>query len=265
MNWLCGCGAPFRQCDFWSDVIEAAFGDLGSLDLDRVRSSERELLRLRNSALWLTPVPRRKWFLERHQLYFDSVDRLYRAITEVSGAAVIIDNSKTPSYGAVLATLPTVDLRVLHLVRDPRATAYSWLNPKTSPDRGEGQTMDRLGLKKSAFLWLWWNGLSEAIWAGRKDVPITRIRYEAFAADPGPVIRQVQTLLAPELTEPIHVKGARAYVSRSHTVSGNPIRMGHGRIHIEPDDRWRAGLARRDQRTVQVLTRPLMKRYGYLT
>ncbi|CAA9445792.1 hypothetical protein AVDCRST_MAG82-3308, partial [uncultured Rubrobacteraceae bacterium] len=32
-----------------------------------------------------------------------------------------------------MGLVPSVDLRVLHLVRDPRAAAYSWLKKKPQP------------------------------------------------------------------------------------------------------------------------------------
>ena len=31
-NQLCGCGRPFRQCPFWTEVAEVAFGGFDGVD-----------------------------------------------------------------------------------------------------------------------------------------------------------------------------------------------------------------------------------------
>ena len=48
------------------------------------------------------------------------------AIAEVSGCELVVDSSKHPSLAHCLRWQDDVDLRVLHLVRDSRAVAYSW-------------------------------------------------------------------------------------------------------------------------------------------
>src|SRR4028119_1802817 len=60
------------------------------------------------------------------------LERLYRAIQRVSGAGVIVDSSKRFSYAVLLSLLPFGDLRVVHLVRDSRAVAYSWARSSES-------------------------------------------------------------------------------------------------------------------------------------
>src|SRR3712207_200886 len=71
------------------------------------------------------------------------LERLYRAIQKVSGAAVIVDSSKRSTYAVLLSLLPFADLRVVHLVRDSRAVAYSWGRIKESPAVVGGRLMPR--------------------------------------------------------------------------------------------------------------------------
>ena len=59
------------------------------------------------------------------------------------------------------------------------------------------------------------------------------------------------------------VSGNEALTSVNHSVAGNPDRLRHGLIRLRQDDRWRTGMARRDQRLVSVLTLPLLMHYGY--
>lgn len=262
-NWSCGCGAPFRECPFWSAVLSDAFGR--TIDLARLRWSERRLLRLRAGVSALRWIREPERLRARHSYYLDALERLYRAIVSVSAASVVVDASKTPSYAALLSLLPSLDLRVLHLVRDPRATAYSWLNPKPSPDRGPAATMDRIGAAKSALLWTCWNLLAEAIRWRRPDIPVARLRYESLALTPETTLMRVRDRLVPELAgRPMGLEGNSARLVPTHTVSGNPDRLRVGVVTIAPDERWRSQLARRHRVVVTAIAGLGMMRYGYL-
>ena len=57
--------------------------------------------------------------------------------------------------------------------------------------------------------------------------------------------------------------GSTLRVTEGHTLAGNPTRFGGSDVTIRPDDEWRTGLSTRDRRTVNVLTWPLRRRYGY--
>ena len=98
---------------------------------------------------------------------------LYTAAGNVAGVRQLVDSSKSPLYAAFLRRLPTIDLRVVHIVRDPRATVYSHLRRHSF---GYGETFK---------LSLWWLRSNVAIEKlGGAGVPYTRIRYEDFVEDP---------------------------------------------------------------------------------
>lgn len=263
-NWSCGCGEKFDACQFWMAVLREAFGHPHRLDVARLHASERQLLRLRTGLRALGWVDDPARIRGKHGHYLDAVERLYAAIAKVSDADAIIDSSKTPSYGAVLAIVKSVDLRVLHLVRDPRAAAYSWRNPKPSPDRGPNEEMDRIGVAKSAFLWTWWNGVSDGLWTARPDVSIDRVRYETITDFPESTLRSMRDKLLPELAgRTLDLSGSTARLGVAHTISGNPERMTTGSVTIRADERWRSGLAKRHQAVVLLIAGPGMLKYGY--
>ena len=58
---------------------------------------------------------------------------LYRAIADISDARVIVDTSKSAKSACLLACLPGIDLRVVHLVRDSRAVTFSQTRRKLNP------------------------------------------------------------------------------------------------------------------------------------
>ena len=261
-DWTCGCGETFHECRFWHEVLETGFPD--GLDVEALLASERELLRLRNSPRALRLSRRPELISNRHLHYLETLDRLYRAIRDVSGARVVVDSSKTPSYAALLSTLPGVDLRLLHLIRDPRAAAHSWLSPKASPDRPGSSTMDRLGVLKSTLLWIWWNRRAEVLAADHPETPRLLVRYEAFMDAPEQLLDDVIQHLAPELRgEGSPLTGRTALLVQSHTVSGNPDRMRQGAVQLVSDERWQHGLAPRHQTIVTTLAGATMRRHGF--
>ncbi len=264
-NRLCGCGAAFADCAFWAEVLDLALGP-GTDDARRTLAVRvHRQLEARTRMLTLP----RHLLAGRHRAsgpdaLTDIVGSVYAAIAAVSRAEVVVDSSKLPTYAALLAGSDRIDLQVAHLVRDPRAAAYSWRRRKIQPDLGATALMERRGAGKSAVLWSVWNRSLESMCRSR-GVTYTRMGYEDFVADPR---RQVQTLLAsfdlpPTLVEGIFADDHTVSLTTSHTVAGNPSRHQHGLVPLVADDEWRSGMRGHDRRAVTALTWPTMQRYGY--
>lgn len=260
---LCGCGVAVPECPFWTRVLHEAFG---AANVD-----PREMMRLEKLGTRARHVPAMmrsrsgaaaRAHLARMGPYADRLAQLYRAIRSVSGARVVVDSSKLPGYGFVLGLLPDIDLRVVHLVRDPRATAFSWLRRKEQPDRGAPGLMRRKGPSTAAALWTAGNGAADALWSGRPAG--LRLRYEDFATSPGPAVRRVLELAGEPDAEPPLVGEREVELGVHHTVAGNPDRLRTGRVELRPDREWRARMRGRDRALVTALTWPLLLRYGYV-
>lgn len=262
---LCGCGASFATCPFWTQVLETAFGsrDLGAT-ARHLGAEIAEHVRLRRAPGLLagrapTPTPE----------LADALRRVYAAIASVSGAEVVVDSSKLPTYAALVAGVPGVDLQVLHLVRDPRAAAHSWRRRKHQPDLGASALMERRSAAKSAALWRVWNATLEK-WCRDRGVDHRLQNYESFVADPPGETRRILRrfdLLDPVMVDAV-VEGMFAgprvvRLHPNHTVAGNPSRHQHGLVPLAVDDDWRARLGSTDRRTVEVLTWPAARHYGY--
>ncbi len=257
-NRPCGCGAPFRACPVWTGVIDEAYGNRDGVDPRAMRALQARGTRARHIPLLLGS--RRQ--LRRHLgEYLRHLEQLYRAVARRTGARVIVDSSKLPTYGRLLDTLPGLDLHVVHLVRDPRATAYSWLRVKPLPDTG-GQ-MQRQGPGKSALLWALWNAVAELLWSRRKGRYL-RIRYEDFVARPRETVERVVALTGEAVAELPFVTEASVRLGPTHTVAGNPGRFETGVVAIRPDLEWRDRMRARDRATVVAIAWPLMLRHGYL-
>lgn len=162
-NQLCGCGASFRACDFWKDVVQEAYEGFDRVDLDEIIRLKYSVDRMRYIPQLVSPW-KSQTFLENLARYSENAGRFYAAISKVSGSRVIIDSSKVPSYAYTLANMPNIDLRVVHLVRDSRAAAYSWLRKKVDYKiPGEKTYMAQHGPVNSSLGWMRSNLLIEPL------------------------------------------------------------------------------------------------------
>jgi hypothetical protein len=260
-NRLCGCGRPARECPFWGPVFEEEFGGQSEALAREMMRLQYSGARTRHIPMMLTEGGRRK-IRGRLGEFLDNTERLYAAIQSVAGSRVIVDTSKEPAYGYALGMVPGIDLRVLHLVRDPRAAAYSWAKKKRQPDSTDREFMHRKTPTQSAVLWDAWNAAIEALWR-RMPARYLRLRYEDFIADPRRGFEEILNLTGEDDAELPLVGERDVKLGISHTVSGNPNRFDTGTVELRQDRAWQEQMKSRDRALVTALTLPLLARYHY--
>jgi hypothetical protein len=256
-NHLCECGRPFRGCPFWTEVIDRAFGAFTAVDTEAVSGHQAAVDRIRHVPELLWRGSRTQSF-RRHLGALEQVlEPLYAAILEVSRATVVVDSSSDPTYAFVLRAIDRLDVRVVHLVRDSRAVAYSWTRSKRRPEISERTVyMRQRSPIQSAVHWDVHNILLELLAARSRNA--LRVRYEDLVADPDELVQTICRALA------VPVDRAPADEPR-HSISGNPIRFETGPLRVQLDDEWTHALAKRDRRLVTLTTAPLLARYGYIS
>jgi hypothetical protein len=257
-NRRCGCGEPFDRCPFWTKVGDVAFGGW-----DRSHAVELHRLRMRYDRPWMAPVLGARAVRSRGlDRYVDVTARLYRAIRDVSGAGVIVDSTKIPSYALVLSRIPGIDLRFLHLVRDSRGVVHSWNKSVVRPDATtRPDRMIRYGTASASGRYVLYNATAEALRASR--VPYAFERYEDVVRDPAARLRRILDFAGMPDADLGFIRGATATLAPNHSVDGNPMRFTQGALEIRADEEWRTRLDERDRRLVSTITGPLLRRYGY--
>lgn len=258
---LCGCGQPFSACPFWTAVGRSAFGGWSPEVLDRLAAGQRAAARQRHlPGLLAGRAPSAS--LTRLRADYG---RIYSAVAEVSGARVVVDASKGPALGLALAGAPDVDLRVLNVVRDPRAVAWSWQRHVERPHTTAGsEEMWRIPAHRSAAQWSALQLEMTAI-ATLGGVRSARLRYEDFVTDPVAALVEATGALGVPLGagDLPAVEAGRTVLGPSHGLSGNPSRFRSGSVELRRDDRWATQMPPRDRAVVTSLTLPLLKAYGY--
>jgi hypothetical protein len=257
----CGCGVPVDQCPTWRGILARGFGRLpGETEASRVIALRRGWVRIRHIPRVLA-TRRRRQPHDGDEL-LGVLARLYGAVHEQTGCRVIVDSSKAPLYAELLARSPVVDLHVVHLVRDPRATAYSWLRKKQLPDFGDVRQMQRLPPLKSSGLWTLWQTMSEVL-VGRPRDRYLRLRYEDFVRDPRAAVQRVTALVGEQPPALPFQSASTVRLQATHSVSGNPNRFETGTVHLRPDSEWVNGLHGAQRALVTAVTWPLLLRYRY--
>lgn len=261
-NELCGCGRPFADCGFWTEVGMRAFGGWEHLDV-------REVLRLKAGIDRTRYLPAllhasdRGAVAARGECYTAFYHRLYSAVAQVSGARVIVDASKHASLAACLRRRYGTGMRLLHVVRDPRAVAYSWgkrlPRPSASAASSEPE-MARCSPGRAAVRWMAQNAYLDAL--ARRGVPTLRVRYEDFVADPGGEFGRIAAFAGYE-GRPPDPGEERLPAAEGHAISGNPMRFSPGPVGVRADHGWREGLAPWRRSLVSAVTAGHRRRYGY--
>ena len=259
----CGCGLPVEECPLWSAVLAKLMAGRPGTAADLAAEvaaaqglliSRRHRLRVIRSAAAGTAWPP----LEPVRTV---TAQLVRAIAEATGAGVVVDSSKRAQDAAVLAGLENVDHYVLHMVRDPRAVAFSWGRRDKAIRVAEGtRAMGTRGLLSSVTRWTE-NGLGAS--ALRRQVPADRwmfLRYEDFATEPRAAVAGILAFLGEDGAPPF-VEESTVVLDVNHTVAGNPNRFRVGPVRISPDDEWSRRMPRHRQLLVAALTWPLLLRF----
>jgi hypothetical protein len=258
---LCACGERFGACPFWRAVGQVAFGGWDGADVARVLALQADVDRTSRIPAILAPTP---GFRRRLDSYTETLTALYAAIAEVSGARVVVDSTKRPSLAYILRRAPGLDLRLVHVVRDPRGVVYSWTKRVAMPPGASPKAfMNRRSPRQISRRWVTVTLMTAAL--RRLGVPTVLVRYEDLVRDPAAVLRRITAVStgeeAPDLSGILTPGGL--HLGSSHTVAGGRVRMRTGLLPLRLDEEWRTALPSRLRRFVSAATWPLRRRYGY--
>jgi Sulfotransferase family len=250
----CGCGNRFAECGFWQTVGKAAFEGWDQVDVDRVLALHKATERTRHIPLLALGLLKRK---------ATELASYYARVYEAAGAQVVLDSSKHSALAHCLRYAPDLDLRVVHMVRDARGVAYSWTRRVARPESDGTDEMTRYHPLYSAALWNAHNAALGAL--RRRGVPVLRIRYEEFLADPRGVVQRLAEFAGVQIGpgDLSFLGEAHADLGPAHSAAGNPMRFTVGTVRLRRDDTWRTALPRRHRLLVGALCAPGLMKYGY--
>jgi hypothetical protein len=261
VTYRCSCGELFRECEFWNhiaartralghpvNVFETNFWNT-HLRLSRNRLTNAllarslgwdPLTRVRDVVVGMFPgaraaISRMGW----------NTWSLASAVLERTGKTVFVDTARDHQRPKYLGHLPMLDVKVIHLVRDPRGNSAS--------------IMKHTGVDVATAARQWTHSNVEAARV-RRYLPQERwmsLHYEALCADPAGVLDRISDFLG--IGRPMMQHGFRN--PDSHII-GNKMRM-KGLGEIREDLSWQTKLGRAELSTIARITGPTSRSLGY--
>lgn len=256
----CSCGVPADRCEFWRRVFERWQDHVAPSRVEDYPLLQNRFERLRRwpRVLWQQRI---SWS-ETFRQYTVQTRALLESICEVSGKTTIVDSSKKSVRFGSMAGIANVDVRVIHLVRDVRAVAWSQKKPyRQDQAKGLQRSICPTAAWQTTVAWLLGN---LATVSARKSSRLasTLIRYEDLVTETDKTIRHISKLTGIDFSqvssaavrgEPIHV---------DHQIAGNRLRM-RGAVRLQADWEWFDRLDPTDRRVCWALAGWLAKRFGY--
>lgn len=255
----CSCGQPVSRCPIWGVVaqrVQALYGigPAGPNSYVEFDALIRPVMRTRRLlALRRLARDRPEEFPEQVRRFVEVMQTVLEVVSEVSGCQVIVESSKQAAPLVAFRLLTDVPLASLHLVRDPRAVAYS--ESRQGQWVGVKQEFAPPGHSVVRSAALWSTTLILCHLAGRKIPGYRLLLYERLAVDPVGTMTSVAAGLG--LEPPQFVGSHTVCLAPGHLIDGNPSRFGSRLREIRIDERWRMQQPRTERIAVTFLTAPV--------
>jgi len=260
----CGCGRTVAECRVWGPVLGAMSAASG-YTVGSVKALRDEAARSRHLlGLWRSARNPTRQALPAAASYGDVLTATYAAVRALTGAAIVVDSSKHPAEAMLLAARPDIDLTVLHVVRDPRGSAFSW-SRRSRETAGEGwrEGLAPRALASSSAWWTTWNFVAESMLKPLLGSRYLFLRYEDVMTSPRDQLGGVVQRLGISAGDLPFVSEHEVVLGPSHTVAGNPNRMGSGMVKLELDSEWRGALRGFALAKATVPALPMLHHFGY--
>jgi uncharacterized protein YsxB (DUF464 family) len=259
-NKICLCGEKLTVCQVWQAItheIDSQLDEEKFLQLDRKYVSQKGIERLK-----LLTRPKESQLSDDFKQYLNSLAIKYQAIHKHKSGQIITDSTIDALYGYYLSLIPSIDLYILHLIRDPRGVSYSWQQLKFASPSAKKPWTPQFPPSKSALNWLKRNIFIETKLARSKKY--LRIHYEDLIENPTAVVTKIASMLNLKLENIDFIKENRISLGESHLIGGNldAFKKGREEIVLKRDERWKQHMKWLDIMLVTFITWPLMLKYS---
>ena len=260
-TYRCSCGGLFRECEFWSHIAARTRALGHPVEVyktgfwnTRLQLSSNRLVNgvLVRSLRWDSLNDLRDAVVRRLPGVGAAISRmgwntwsLASAVLERTGKTVFVDTARDHQRPKYLATHPMLDVRVIHLIRDPRGNSAS--------------IMKHAGVDVAAAARQWRHYNVEAARVRRYLPPESwmSLHYEDLCADPAAVLDRISDFLGVGRAAMQH--GAR---DLEHHVIGNSMRL-KGMGEIREDRSWQTRLGVADLALIARIAGPTSRSLGF--
>lgn len=248
----CVCGVALPECPLWGRVLDRVFRECPWLDCSKA------------AALTARVESLKKWGGDR-DAYIRLWQATFEAIIAASGKSVIVDSSKISA--AVWYRLPLltrglgIPVKIVHLVRDPRAVMWSVSRGPAIATQAGGKRAEYAAMARTSLLWTIANAYMERLRRRNPAQRVLRVRYEDYVCRPDDSMKELGCFLDVSLQGLLDRVHRGDAFSAGHAVAGN-VRRNIGPMTVKFDDEWQREMPRLG-RTMALIAWPLMRKYAY--
>lgn len=241
----CSCQNQYIACPFWGPIFEALYGKLWQQNIQLLRMEGRAPRSLCLPILSLRKLLQRDFKLPLQE-NIREVIRLLELVQRRTEFQVLVDSSKSASFSWLLAQQPEVRMAVVHLVRDPRASLFSWIRrPIPIFDRETRRAVVRTRTLLEGVQY-WVRATMAAYILKVLGMPYMRIKYEEFVAQPAIVVERIALFarrhgipLNPDEDTLSYLRQRYIVMGERHLLGGNPgVKSRSGVVAIKEDTAW---------------------------
>jgi hypothetical protein len=260
-SYPCSCGKPFRECEFWIDIAartRALGHPVNMFETDfwntHLRLSKHRLVNavLARSLGWDQLNDFRDAVVGRAPSARRAISdmgwntwSLASAVLRRTGKTVFVDTSRDHQRPKYLARHPLLDVKVIHLIRDPRGNSAS--------------IMKHSGVDAATAARQWRHYNVEAARMRRYLPPGAwlSLRYEDLCADAGGVLDRISDFVGVP-----RASAADATREDDSHIIGNKMRL-KGVGEIREDRSWQTRLAAAELAVIARIAGSTSRRLGY--
>lgn len=264
----CSCGEYVQTCPFWSEMrrrVDPLKQEGPGLDYFREKHNAGHTLRLRRLGGFRTGKPMSAEEAADIERYGKNNDEVFRAFLDVSEEMLgdrpewIVDASKDPYRLLWLHLSGLFNIKVIHLVKNPRAFVYSVTKDLIGESGGVAASRRQYFTARQSVAWSIQNRLFSKLGEVAFDsASYMLVNYETLATEPKKTFEKVCRLIGCEYEE----QAVDNFRSGSvHTIAGNPMRYESKGIVL--DEKWKMKLPASSRKLTEILTSRIMTRYGY--
>ncbi len=264
----CSCGEFVEQCPFWSEMrrrVDPLAQPEPRLHFFREKHNGGRTLRLPKLGAFkrgFSPSGEVKRQIDTYgrnnaEIFTTFVALMKEQLGETPDW--IVDASKDPYRLAWLHHSGLFNLKVIHLVKDPRAFIYSVTKHLSDADAGFNLHKRLYYTGRQSGAWITQNALFSHLAASFFDAGTYQlVNYETLATDPEGTFRAVCDFLG----TPYEADAVHNFREGSvHTIAGNPMRYENRGISL--DEKWKTRLPASSRTLASLLTASTKARYGY--
>jgi len=253
----CGCGKPVNECYFWRLILDSInFGE-GNYPIEFFRKSRKDGKAVRWRYLKDILCRKTSYKLSKAAQEYGQNNAVFFEIVKNTAEESIgyqlcwlVDASKDIYRLFWLQQSPLFNIRVIQLIKDPRAFVYSMT--RNDPDNWSR-------VIRFSGRWFFQNMLFTYI-CRDPDLKnnFIKIRYEDLASSPELTMKRLGDWLGIEFSG-LDLTQFRKH--ETHAIAGNPTRWKNSTIKL--DESWKNNMPVRSARIAWIFNLPLARLYGY--